>query len=74
MLATKMALPMLVTTMVKGGYEKVKVEFVYFKIMYQKAFCITIFLSLEKEKLMSKAIILLPSCKHIDVSLVYLLC
>ena len=37
MLATKMAFPMLVTTMVKGGYEKVKVEFVYFKIMYQIA-------------------------------------
>lgn len=37
MLATKMALPILVTTMVKGGYEKVKVEFVYFKIMYQIA-------------------------------------
>ena len=32
-----MALPMLATTMVKVGYEKTKVEFVYFKIMYQIA-------------------------------------
>ena len=37
MLATKMALPMLAITMVKVGYEKIKVEFVYFKIMYQIA-------------------------------------